>query len=445
VTAAHPLRPDQLQMVADTDAALRVGAPGVLCIAPTGSGKGEVIRRWLHLAATHERRAFFVVHLAEIAFDIRSRLHGAGITARVLAGGADEGPADSPVTIGTWQTAVARNLTVDAHLVVIDEAHRARASTYLTVLERHRGARLLGFTATGQRGDGSGLGACGFTHIVAGPQVAALVEAGHLAPARVLAPDEFVEELADEPAAAYLAHGQGRPAIIYGGSIPHSRAIAEALRAAGIRAFHLDSDVPQRQRAAALQAFEAGDIDVLCNFRLFVEGINVRRVSCIVLASAFGHDGPYLQAIGRGRRTWPGKADCLILDLRGNIHRRGHPDAERTYSLDGQGCRLATALTAVTCCRSCLGWYAPARVCPGCGATLPPPKPPRVTKKALREQRLATVPRQGDAWLLWVALVQQGRARGYKPQWPAMQYRSQTGAWPRFTVAMVPDAQQGAA
>jgi superfamily II DNA or RNA helicase len=438
------LRHDQIAMVADTDAALRAGAPGVLCIGPTGFGKGEVIRHWLHLAATRQRRAFFVVHLAEIAFDIRGRLAAAGVSSRVLAGGADEGPADAAVTIGTWQTAVARDLTLDVHLLVADEAHRAKAATFLGVLERHRGARLLGFTATGQRGDGSGLGECGFTQIVAGPQVAELVADGHLAPCRVLAPDAFVEELADDPAAAYLAHGAGRPAIIYGGSIPHSRAIAAALTAAGVRALHVDSDVPARQRAAALAALEAGDIDVLCNFRLFVEGINVRRVSCIVLASAFGHDGPYLQAIGRGRRTCEGKADCLIIDLRGNIHRRGHPDAERTYSLDGAGCRLATALTAVSQCRACLGWAPPARVCPSCGAALPPPKPPRITKRALREQRLARVVRAGSLWDLWVSLVLQGRARGYKPQWAALQYRAQTGGFPRFTAAMVPEQMERA-
>lgn len=434
------LRPDQLAIVDGVREHLRAGLRSVLVVAPTGAGKGEIISHFLRAAHGAGARALFAVHLSEIALDVRARIVAAGLPperVRVLMGSHSQGAEDAPITIASWQTLAARGSALDVSLVLADEAHRTKARTVLEVLDRHRGARILGFTATGQRGDGSGLGEVGFQRIVAGPQIAALVAQGHLCPVRVLAPDAFVPELADEPADAYVREARERPGIVFASSISHSQAIAEGLRARGLRAMHVDSDTPADERAEAVAALDAGRLDVLTNFRLFVEGINVRRVSCVALATSFSHDGPYLQAIGRGRRAVGGKSDCLVLDLRGNIHRRGHPDEARVYSLDGKGCALAAPLTPAVCCAACLGWFAPSRVCPGCGATLPPPKPPKVTKRELREQRLARIVKAGPDWEAWVEIVQEARVRGYSNRAPAMRWHRERGYWPRFTVGMV--------
>ncbi|MEJ7728195.1 MAG: DEAD/DEAH box helicase family protein [Polyangiaceae bacterium] len=432
-------------MYEETRRHLAAGCTGVLNIAPTGSGKGDMITDWLRRTAGWGRRALFAVHLEEIALDVRDRLAAAGVPSRVLLGHHDPGAEDSPVTIASWQTLHAREVALPVDLFIQDEAHRAKAATCLAVLARHHVARRLGFTATGQRGDGSGLGDAGYQVIVQGPQVGELVAAGHLAPCRVLAPDAFSEALADDPAEVWVREAAGAPGLVFASSLSHSRAIAEALRARGVRALHVDSDTPSEQRTWAVLALEDGSLDVICNFRLFVEGVNVRRAAVVMLASAFSHDGPYLQSIGRGRRVHASKPLCLVLDLRGNIHRRGHPDLDREYSLTGVACRPVEALTAVVCCKSCLSWQRPFRTCRECGAALPPPKPPRVSKKELREQRLARVPRSGDAWERWVQLVETQRDRGYKPQWAAIQWHQTTGAWPRFTVAMVPERPGAAA
>lgn len=436
------LRPYQTTMVAETLAHLQDGVRAALVIGATGCGKGDIISHFIQLADQHRRPVLFGVHLSEIVRDVRDRIVAAGIpfgNIRTLMGSESEGAEDALVTVGSWQTLAARQTQLPVALVLGDEAHRTRSRTVLEVLARHSSAKLLGFTATGQRGDGSGLGPVGYQVIVQGPHVSDLVTQGYLAPVRVIAPDEFVEALAEDPVTAYLTRALGRPAIFFCSSISHSRDIAAALVARGVRAEHVDSDTPPGRRKELIAAFNRGDIDVLTNFRLFIEGVNLPRLEVVVLASAFSHDGPYLQAVGRGRRWLRGKV-CLVLDLRGNVHRRGHPDAERTYHLDGVAVRLVKGLPPVVCCRSCLGWTAPAPVCPLCGARLPAPPPPRITRRELREQRLARVPQRGPAFDEFVELVRIQQARDYKPQWAALSYHRKHGRWPIWTVNMARQA-----
>lgn len=438
---APTLRADQALLIRETDAAFRAGHRGVLCIAPTAFGKGVVIAAQLARFAAAGRRVLFVVHLAEIAFDVRARALAAGVpSVRVLSGDADEGDPDALITIATWQTLVARTVTLEVDLVVIDEAHRAKAATFLGVLARHPRARLLGYTATGQRGDGSGLKDVGFTIIVQGPQPSALVEGGHLAPITTYGPSEFVEALADDPAEVWATRCPSEPGVVFASSIPHSKDIATALLARGIPAMHVDSDTPAHQRAWAVEALESGELQVLSNFRLFVEGVNVPRAAVCMLASAFSHAGPYLQAIGRVRRA---KARAWLYDLRGNWARHGLPDDDRVYSLEGPAIRTLEALPPVRQCPQCLCWARPTRVCAECGARLPPPKPPRMSKRQLEEIRRGRQdarPREGADWELWCRVVWAQRRKGgdeaaAKSGWI---FRCKTGRVPFWRVDHVP-------
>jgi DNA repair protein RadD len=431
------LRPYQQRMHEETAAALRSGARGVLNVAPTGSGKGDCITHWLLECHRWSAPVTMAVHLREVALDVAARLrsHLPELPLRILAGVAsEEGSADARCTIATWQTLEAREASTGARLFIADEAHRTKTATALSVLERHPDARLVGFTATGQRGDGSGLGPAGYERLIVGPQIEELVDAGHLSPVYVEAPDEYVEQLADDPARALAErHRPGDAWIVFASSIGHSHLIARELRQRGLRALHVDADTGS-ERDSSIARLESGALDVLTNFRLFTEGVNVRRCSGVMLASAFSHDGPYLQAIGRGRRTAPGKDRCRIVDLRGNLHRRGHPDEERTYHLEGTAIRRSSVPAPVVCCKRCLAWFKPRPCCPVCGAKAAPPKPPRISRKELKEQRQQRIPKEGPDWELWCALVQEQRRTGRKPQWAFFAFRDRTGGrtplWP---------------
>lgn len=245
-------------------------------------------------------------------------------------------------------------------LLIIDEAHRSTASTYRQIIEKYRGACVLGMTATPRRTDGQGLIDV-FSEIVECSSVKDLVDLGHLVPYHALeAPDEALKQLAhmkrtmgdyatrelsalvNKPRLVgdvvheYKKHGMGRKAVAFAVSVEHSRVMTAAFCAAGVRAVHLDGRAAASVRAGALQDLADGRLDVLCNVNLFTEGWDCPSVSCVIMARPTASLTLYLQCVGRGMRTAPGKTDLLILDHAGNIERHGPPDEKREWSLESE-------------------------------------------------------------------------------------------------------------
>jgi hypothetical protein len=93
--------------------------------------------------------------------------------------------------------------------------------------------------------------------------------------------------------------------------------MAEAFRADGIAAVHLDGATPASERAAALGDFRAGRITILCNVGLFTEGTDLPSIGCVILGRPTSSSTLYQQMVGRGLRLHPGKAFCWILDVCG--------------------------------------------------------------------------------------------------------------------------------
>lgn len=437
MSAAPTLRADQETWLSGIRQALACGANAVLGQAPTGFGKNTVAAAALATAAKRGHRPAYVCHREEINIDFVSRLRAAGAPAvRLLMGDrAEGGDAPDAVTVLSVQTLDRRDLHLpDVGLFWWDECHRAAAPSYRRAMARHPAARHVGATATPARADGRPLST--FDALVPGPQIQELVDAGHLAPIRVLAPDEATDALADDPAAIYPA---GNPGIVFASSLSHSRSIAAALQARDLRAEHVDADTPNR--AELVERFNAGDLDVLTNFRLLTEGVDVPRASVCVIASRMTSAVAFLQSVGRVRRPHGGTA--LLLDLCGSFHLHGHPDAARHYSLDGaEGIAVAdptAPLARCTQCPGCLGWGAPG-ACP-CGHVRPAPPPPRLSKRELKEQWLDRQPRTGQEWELWSQIVQTQRRLGFKPRWAAIQFMNRTGHPPRWGCRHVPEEQ----
>ena len=87
---------------------------------------------------------------------------------------------NAQVQVGSIQTLIRRLHTFDApDLVIVDEAHRAVASSYESILTHYPFARVLGLTATPCRLDGKGLKEA-FGALVEGPSVESLITGGFL-------------------------------------------------------------------------------------------------------------------------------------------------------------------------------------------------------------------------------------------------------------------------
>jgi len=130
----------------------------------------------------------------------------------------------------------------------------------------------------------------------------------------------FVLLQADAPqhvVQAYQAHAAGRKALVFTPTVRTAYTMAEAFRAAGLAAEALDGTTPVAARQATLERLRTGATRVLANCALLTEGFDEPSIAAIVMARPTLSKPLYIQMLGRGTRLYPGKTDCLILDVVG--------------------------------------------------------------------------------------------------------------------------------
>jgi len=455
---ALKLRPYQQRDLGRIRLAFGQGHRRVLYRLPTGGGKTVTFGSALALTTG---QALVVAHRRELVAQAVATLDRLGVRAGVIAGGHRE-PTEGQrlrVLVGTVPALRSRGLPAwfAPQFVVADEAHLAVSDSWRHVLlELCVGARVLGVTATPERLDGQPLGDL-FAAMVEGPSIAELTDLGHLVPAvtystpalpvvqRVAQLDRGAAmntpQLVGDVVSTYQRLGKGRTALVFASSIKHGAVLRARFERAGYVAALLTGETPLPQRERQLQRLSDGQLQVLINVGVLVEGFDEPRVSYIGLARATSSLTLYMQAVGRGLRLHPGKTDCIVADHGGNAELRFGPVAmPRVWSLDGErrGRAVATAdaALAVATCEQCLAVYQRAEhdACPRCGAA-PLPVERRFPRQVVgelerleraaweereRERSRQTPPRPAPAWCpapLWQSLEETRQAEGYLPGW----------------------------
>ena len=383
-------RPRQAQAIADLRKAYRFGYQAPILIAPTGFGKSATAICMIQSALDKGKRVWFIAHLKEILNDTSSRLTDAGISHGWIASGRD-GNRSLPVQVAMVQTLVRRlDRYEPPDLIIVDEAHLAVANTYQQIFEwagagpkfkRPGGAHLLHLTATPCRLDGRGMGEVADI-LVPTCSTQELIDDGLLAAIRYYAPSEpdlsgvhtvagdFNQgELAaamDKPVitgsavAHYRKLAHNRPAVAFCVTVEHATNVAEQFRQAGYRAVAISGESDTVERDAALQGLRDGSLDVVCNCALWVAGVDAPTIGCIILLTPTQSVVKYLQSVGRGLRTHPGKTDCIILDHSANVRRHGLPTDLREWTL-----------AAVEKKKNAKKSEVPVKTCSVCFATVP--------------------------------------------------------------------------
>lgn len=401
----------------------------ILVVSPTGSGKtvlaSEIIRR-LNI---ERKEVLFIDHLREITKQTSKKLNDFGVFNGIIQAGIRATPI-AGVQVASIQTLFGRSVSgrlelPPAKVIFIDEAHHVVARTYRRILEKYPDAIVIGLTATPCRGDGRGLGGV-FADMVLCPDVPDLIDKKLLVPGRVYAPappdlngvqvragDYVISQLAermDRPKlvadiiSTWHRYGDGRQTVVYASSVGHSVHIRDEFMLAGIPCEHIDGKTPIEEREAALARFAAREIRVLSNYGVFTEGWDCLDIGTVVLARPTKSFGLLWQMLGRGRRTAPGKSDCIVLDHTGSFPRVGMPDDRIEWTLDPESGahrnrdeekRKILTSPKIRECPSCKTLGEAGKVCGHCGF-LPTPKPHIV------------IPREGE-------LVE---VKGGKPQLP---------------------------
>jgi superfamily II DNA or RNA helicase len=109
--------------------------------------------------------------------------------------------------------------------------------------------------------------------------------------------------------------------IVFSPTIQHADEIAATLRNYGLKAESISTDIPPRERDALMSRFKKGGLDILASVDLFNEGVDVPDVDLIVFMRATHSRRIFVQQLGRGLRTAPGKDKVVVLDFVTDIRR----------------------------------------------------------------------------------------------------------------------------
>lgn len=449
VGAGVSLRPRQVEAIEALREAYRAGKRAPILVAPTGFGKTHTAAKIIRSAVERGRRVWFLAHLREILDATSAKLTAEGIDHGFIMAG-KPGNAAAMVQVVMVQTAVRRlGHGERPDLIVIDEAHLAVASTYAQVIQDCGNPLLLGLTATPVRLDGRGLREM-FDVIVPSCSTSELISEQLLVPIRYYAPSQpdlsGVRTIAGDYSGGDLARAMNKPsitgdavahyrklahrkpAVVFCTSVAHAEDTARAFRAAGYAAVAISGESRPAERDEALRGLQAGDVDVVVNCALWVAGVDCPAISCIILLAPTKSLTKFLQSVGRGLRTHPGKDSLVVLDHAGNVMTHGLPTEPREWSLDGakKRARQQDDIEAVRQCEQCFACYSPQPVCPQCGHVHPEkPRKLNVVDGDLAE--ITEVKRQARQEVGRARTIEElqkiAEERGYKSGWVWQQLR----------------------
>lgn len=112
--------------------------------------------------------------------------------------------------------------------------------------------------------------------------------------------------------------------LVFACSLAHAAEIAQCLRDAGETAIDVVTGTTAKaEREAIVARVRSGATRWLVNCAVFTKGFNARNIDAVILLRATESAALYVQMVGRGLRTFPGKTDCIVLDYGENVVRHG--------------------------------------------------------------------------------------------------------------------------
>lgn len=333
------LRPYQQQARERIHAEWENGHTRTLLVLPTGTGKTIV---FASVAADQVRagdRVLILAHRGELLEQAADKLQrSTGLVSAVEKADATCLNTWFRVVVGSVQT-LQRTARLERFphdyfgTIIIDEAHHAITDGYRRILDYFDHARVLGVTATPDRGDMRNLGEV-FDSLAFEYKLTDAIKEGYLC--RIMAQtiplqldissvtmsggdyavgdlgtalDPYLEQIAAEMA----QRCKGRKTVVFLPLIKTSQKFRDLLNSHGFRAAEVNGQSTDRKEVLA--DFDAGKYNVLCNSMLLTEGWDCPSVDCVVVLRPTKVRSLYSQMVGRGTRLSPGKSDLLLLDF----------------------------------------------------------------------------------------------------------------------------------
>ena len=333
------LRPYQQEAMDAILEAWENGTHKTLLVLPTGCGKTIVFAKVTEECVRQGNRVLILAHRGELleqAADKIEKATGLGCATEK----AEETCLGSwfRITVGSVQSLMRESRLSrfpDDYFdtIIIDEAHHCISDSYQRVLHHFPGAKVLGVTATPDRGDMKNLGQV-FESLAYEYTLPRAIKEGYLSPIKAVtiplkvdltgvgvqsgdfkagdlgtALDPYLEGIATE----MEKYCREKKTVVFLPLVKTSQKFRDILNDHGFQAAEVNGE--SRDRAEILKDFDAGRYNVLCNSMLLTEGWDSPSVDCIVVLRPTKIRSLYCQMVGRGTRLAEGKDHLLLLDF----------------------------------------------------------------------------------------------------------------------------------
>lgn len=310
-----------------------------LLVLPTGCGKTIVFAKVTEECVRRGCRVLILAHRGELLQQAADKI------AKATKLGCATEKADETclgswfrITVGSVQTMMrekrlARFPEDYFDTIIIDEAHHCISDSYQRVLQHFPEAKILGVTATPDRGDMKNLGQV-FDSMAYEYTLPKAIKEGYLSPIKALtiplkldlsgvgiqsgdfksgdiatALDPYLQQIAEE----MKNYCMDRKTVVFLPLVKTSQKFRDILNEQGFKASEVNGE--SKDRAEILDAFDRGEYNVLCNSMLLTEGWDCPSVDCIVVLRPTKVRSLYSQMVGRGTRLYPDKDHLLLLDF----------------------------------------------------------------------------------------------------------------------------------
>ena len=379
------LRDYQEELVDGIKQSMIAGNHSIIVQSPPRSGKTVVMAHIAKSATDKNNKVLFFSHRKEINEQVYKTFENNEVNMDL-------------VTIGGVQSLVRKLDKLDEPtIILIDEAHHSKASSYKKIIDYFPNAYKLLFTGTPVRLDGSGFDDIA-DDLILGKSVKWLQKHGRIAPFKYYAPQlidvsrlkkragEFTKQSVDDTMKTviygdvikhYEKLAKGKQAIVYTHSVEASENVSKAFNDAGYVSIAVSGKTPKEERETAMRAFRNGDLKIMVNCELFTEGIDLPNVDVCIMLRPTQSLSLYLQFAMRALNPREGKT-AIIIDHVGNVERFGLPNQDREWSLQGIVKKKQTAKIGeptVRVCEMCFAtFWSKERICPECGYENEPTK-----------------------------------------------------------------------
>lgn len=333
------LRPYQNEAIEAVHSEWKKGNTKTLLVLPTGCGKTICFAKLAEDQVRQGEKVLILAHRGELLDQASDKIYKVTGLKTALE------KAESSC-LGSWYRIVVgsiQSLMRESRLsnfskdyfdtIIIDEAHHCLSDSYQVVLNHFNKAKVLGVTATPDRGDMRNLGQY-FESLAYEYTLPRAIKEGYLSPISALtvplkmdlsgvgvqsgdfkvgdvgtALDPYLHKIGKE----MLNYCKDRKTVVFLPLISTSQKFTNILNDLGFSAAEVNGN--SIDRGEVLKDFEDGKYNVLCNSMLLTEGWDCPSVDCIVVLRPTKVRSLYCQMVGRGTRLYKNKKDLLLLDF----------------------------------------------------------------------------------------------------------------------------------